>query len=326
MARYNSERATVDGAEVVRLFDTETKARISVVPSVGNIATELSIAGENYLWAPHQSPAALKKNASLAGVPFLAPWANRLDQDVYWANGKQYTLNRHLGNIRDDPNHKPIHGFLLFEPWEVSKVEANEESASVTSRLDFASQPRWMAQFPFAHRLEMTYRLQNGRLSVVTSVHNLCAEPIPLAIGFHPYFTLPNVPKKEWTAHLAARKHMTLSEALIPTGESTAVQQTDVALADRPLDDVFSDLIRRGDGYAVFAVKGGSKSLHAGYGPKYPVAVVYSPVGREFICFEPMTGLTNAFNLAHAGLYKELQSVPPGGTWTEEFWIEPKAS
>ena len=26
------------------------------------------------------------------------------------------------------------------------------------------------------------------------------------------------------------------------------------------------------------------------YGPKYPVAVVYSPNGRDFICFEPMTG------------------------------------
>jgi aldose 1-epimerase len=44
---------------------------------------------------------------------------------------------------------------------------------------------------------------------------------------------------------------------------------------------------------------------------------------RNFICFEPMAGITNAVNLAHRGVYKELQSVPPGGTWQESFWVRP---
>jgi aldose 1-epimerase len=49
--------------------------------------------------------------------------------------------------------------------------------------------------------------------------------------------------------------------------------------------------------------------------------VVYAPDGRDFICFEPMAALTNAFNLAHAGLYRELQSIPPGERWQESFRI-----
>jgi aldose 1-epimerase len=36
-----------------------------------------------------------------------------------------------------------------------------------------------------------------------------------------------------------------------------------------------------------------------------------------------MTALTNAFNLAHAGVYKDLPSIPPGGVWEESYWIEP---
>jgi len=36
-----------------------------------------------------------------------------------------------------------------------------------------------------------------------------------------------------------------------------------------------------------------------------------------------MTAITNAFNLAHAGLYKDLQSIASGATWTESFWIRP---
>ena len=44
---------------------------------------------------------------------------------------------------------------------------------------------------------------------------------------------------------------------------------------------------------------------------------------RNFICFEPMAGITDAMNLSQKGLYKELQSIPPGGTWRESFWIQP---
>jgi aldose 1-epimerase len=34
-----------------------------------------------------------------------------------------------------------------------------------------------------------------------------------------------------------------------------------------------------------------------------------------------MSAVTNAFNLAHDGKYGELQSVAPGGTWRESFWL-----
>ncbi len=34
-----------------------------------------------------------------------------------------------------------------------------------------------------------------------------------------------------------------------------------------------------------------------------------------------MPGITNAMNLAHSGVYKELQSIAPGGRWEESFWI-----
>ena len=49
-----------------------------------------------------------------------------------------------------------------------------------------------------------------------------------------------------------------------------------------------------------------------------------NPVNRgEFICLEPMAGITDALNLAQQGLYKELQSIPAGGVWQESFWVRP---
>ena len=37
-----------------------------------------------------------------------------------------------------------------------------------------------------------------------------------------------------------------------------------------------------------------------------------------------MVGITNALNLAHKGVYKELQSIPPAASWEESFWITTK--
>jgi aldose 1-epimerase len=64
------------------------------------------------------------------------------------------------------------------------------------------------------------------------------------------------------------------------------------------------------------------------FGPKYPVSIIWEPRsydGRpaEFICFEPMTGVTDAVNLHHEGKYPDLQTVAPAGTWSESFWIKP---
>jgi aldose 1-epimerase len=91
------------------------------------------------------------------------------------------------------------------------------------------------------------------------------------------------------------------------------------------LDDVFGGLVRDGSERATFSVEGAREKISVIYGPKYTVAVVYAPPGRQFICFEPMSAITDGFNLAHAGVYKELQNVPPGGQWRESFWIVPTA-
>lgn len=49
-----------------------------------------------------------------------------------------------------------------------------------------------------------------------------------------------------------------------------------------------------------------------------------APTAKGFIAFEPMVAITNALNLAHTGVYKDLQSIPPGGSWEESFWITTK--
>jgi aldose 1-epimerase len=177
-----------------------------------------------------------------------------------------------------------------------------------------------MAQFPFAHNIEMTYRLTDGVLEVETSIENLSTESMPVSLGYHPYFQLHDSARDEWKVRLPAREKVTLSPTLVPTGERVPNPYTgEVGLKGISLDDVFTSLPQP----AVFSVAGKQQLIEVEYGPKYLVAVVYAPPGRGFICFEPMTGITNAFNAAQRGQYPELQSVAPGATWRETFRIRP---
>jgi aldose 1-epimerase len=324
-ADYSARKSVVDGIEIVQLADTAHNTQVSIAPSIGNMAYEMIVGGKNILWSPYKSPGELKAKPTLSGVPFLGPWANRLDDLAYWANNKKYLLNPDLGNIRRDGNKNPIHGLLNFSTyWVLVTADADAQSAWSTSRLDFWKHPDLMAQFPFAHNVTLTYRLAGGSLQVETTIDNLSTDPMPVAIGFHPYFQVHDAPRNQWKVHLAARDHMVLNQALIPTGETKPVEFTDPQpLEGTQLDDVFTNLVREPDGRAQFWVEGEKQRITVSYGPRYPVAVVYAPPRGNYICFEPMAGPTDAFNLAHAGLYKELQSVPAGSQWRESFWITP---
>jgi aldose 1-epimerase len=321
--RYTAERLTRDGIEVVRLYDSGTQTEVLIAPSVGNNSYEMTVKGKRVFWSPVKGAGEFKAKRAFAGNPFLEPWANRLDQDAFFANGVKYLLNPELKNYSHDGNGKPIHGLLAYAPeWEVIRVRANANSAEVTSRFDFSRYPKYMAQFPFAHSIEMTYRLSGTELQVETAIENQSHEPMPLAIGFHPYFQVNDAPRDEWTVHIAAKDHVVLSNVLIPTGERKPVAGPDpVSLKGTQLDDVYTALVRNDSGRAEFWVKGKQEQVTVVYGSKYQVAVVYAPPGRDFICFEPMTGLTNAFNLHQAGLYPELQSIAPGATWKESYWV-----
>ncbi len=323
-AGYAAETKTIDGVDVVELHDAQSHTDVAVAISVGNMAYEFKVNGKNALWFPFASVGDFAKKPAFSGIPFLGPWANRIDASGYYANGKKYLLNPDLGNLQRGGDQLWIHGLLNYSKrWKVVEAVAGPDSAHVTSRLEFWKYPDLMAQFPFAHTIEMTYRLQKGRLAVETVIHNLSTDPMPLAIGFHPYFTLHDAPRDEWQVHLPVDEHLALDPKLVPTGERRKMDLPDpYPLQGHQLDDGFTGLRRDANGHSEFSVKGGKEQISVIYGPKYQVAVAYAPPGAKFICFEPMTAITNGFNLNHAGKYNELQSVAPGAEWRETFWIQ----
>ena len=329
-AQQTPYQAQQTGA-VVQLRDVRSQTTVSLLPSVGNVAFEMSVKGHNVLNFSGANANPEQFTGGLTGIPFMGPWANRLDEQAFYANGRKYAFDMQLGNVRGAI---PIHGFLTPSAqnpvrWQVVELKADASSAWVTSRLEFYKNPLWMKQFPFAHTMDMTYRLQDGVLQVATKINNMSVDPMPVAIGFHPYFQLTDSKRDEWTISVGAKTHWILTPVNVPTGETEPIEKVfpnpaAAVLKTYTLDDVFSDLVRDASGRATMTLKGKSQQLDVVLGENYRSVVVWAPTpNREFICFEPMAGITNSMNLAQKGLYKELQHVPAGGTWDASFWVKP---
>lgn len=312
--------------DVVQLQDSRADIVVPVVTSLSN-AYQMVVKSQKVIRETFADLDQFRARPGLNGVPLLAPFANRLDEQAFYANGRKYSFDMGLGNVRGAI---PIHGFLTgAKEWRLVEAKADTHAAWVTSTLDFYRNPQWMKQFPFAHTITMTYRLEDGALEVRTRIDNLSVEPMPVAIGFHPYFQLTDAPRDEWTVALDARVHWRLGPNLIPTGATQPIEQLfpnprAIALKDLALDDVFGELARDKDGRAVMSIRGKAQQLDVALGPNYRAMVVYSPKTSNFVALEPMVGITDSMNLAHKGLYKDLQSIPPGGHWQESFWIRPR--
>lgn len=386
---------------LVELRDAKADMYVPVVTTVGR-AWKIQVKGKDLVRTAGATPEAFEAAPGLNGMPPLYPFANRMDQTAFYANGQKYNFDTELGNVRGPI---PSTGFVGgYKGWKLVEAKADKDAAWVTVKLDFYRNPIFMKQWPFAHTVTVTYRVSNGTLEVRTRIDNLSEQPMPAVLGYHPIYELPEGTRDDWTVSIGAKTHWIEIPQRLPTGETQPIDnffEADhhaIALKNYALiDDVFTDLERDANGRATMKLMGGGKELIVTLGPKFktvlawstplpapggggarggggraggapggraggqggqapaptpsgpfpvdpaegvkiaPKAVVAaapaapaapgapaSPANKGFIAFEPMIAITNALNLAEKGVYKELQSIPPGGSWEESFWVTTK--
>ncbi len=329
LGNYRVSTQDIEGFATWRLTDLARDMNYCLVPGLGNFGCEFKFNGKDILVPVASLARYAEARRTGGGNPFLAPWANRIDRDHYFFLGKKYLLNDALENLRRDSLGLPLHGLLVFEPrWQVvASGASDEDGAFVTTHLDFYKYSDLMAQFPFAQTYEVTHRLKDGQLEVVTRVANVGLCPLPLMLAYHPYFC-PDGPREDWTLGIGARTHWILDERNVATGANEPLprflpQAQNFVLGTTALDDEFSDLERDARGQGRVWVKGRSQKIEVVYGEGFDFAVVYAPVEKNLICIEPQTGPTNVFNLQHEGKFSGLIVLEPGKTFTARYCIAP---
>lgn len=301
----------LEGHPALVLACEERLLELTIVPGAGMVGAALRQDGRDLLHRGDGLTGWIDRGATF-GIPLLHPWANRLERLSYEACGRHVLLDPERMPVTFDGGGLPIHGLLHASTrWEVVHTFADAGAAGVSARYDAASDPAVFAGFPFPHTLDLAITLRSDLLTFELTLTATGDVPVPASFGWHPYLSLPGVPRQEWEIRLPVVREGLLDARSIPTGQTRPAPFREGPLADRGFDDLFPLL----DSPAEFVLAAGDGALRVRFDEGYPCAQVYTPPGAPFICFEPMTAPTDA--LRRGGV--QLPLVQPGGSVTARW-------
>lgn len=272
--------------EAVTLTDPSSSVTATFVPVAGMIGTSLADGDVEFLGQRRGLNAYVSAGKTM-GIPILYPWANRLSASKYGINGAVVSLTAGTGGVRTDEHGVPIHGVLAAYPgWLVTARSEN----SLTAVLDYGGKPRLLASFPFPHVLTQQVTLQDRRLTIETTVMPTTAASVPLCFGYHPYLTIPGVPREEWLLTTPNMRHLPVDNWGIPTGASEEWTGSTEPLQTTVYDDGFDQVA---DG-SVFTLAGGDHRIDVRFEKGYSAAQLFAPPNDDVVGIEPMCAPTDA--------------------------------
>lgn len=225
----------------------------------------------------------------------LAPFNDRIPGGRYTFRGESHSLP-----VNDEEFGDAIHGFLYRRRMEV--VSKREGELHLVAR----TVPGEEAGYPFDLEISVSYRLEEDRFCLDLTGRNLGRSPLPLALGWHPYFQLPGLDRIDSAElKLPTERYVEVDRELLPTGELPPV-------ADSPYDFRERAPIGTGELDLAFLLnpRGGNPSVAELYGPDHRLFLrtagagflqLFIPPDRESVAIEPVTAATNAFNRPELG-------------------------
>ena len=314
-SQYSIEKKQVDDFEIYALKH-EGKAVAKVVPALGNNCFVYNVSYQNAWYDiidPPPDLSTLEKRPTAFGNPILFPFPNRIRDGKWEFEGKTYQFDK----SPDSPT--TIHGLLLNRPYTVdaSFIESTSNDfnqprgAILKCSLNSEEFPDVIRQYPFPFKIEITYALHDSVLSMYTTIVNTGETNMPMGYGIHPYFNVNisgTANAQDALIFVPANTYWELDDVLVPTGAVLDVKGTLDLRDGQPfgkikLDHVFTD-VQMVDGVSRCSIV----NKDTGYGmvmesdAHFRELVVYTPPGRDAICFEPYTCPTDAINLESKGI------------------------
>jgi len=305
MQKYSVTSEARRDVEIFTLREAE-RAHAEIAPSLGNNCFVFR-APEPVL--EHVTFDQFYERPTSYGIPVLFPFPNRIRDGEFSFGGERFKV---------DP---PRHGFVRDKAWKILDSGASEsEGAWLCCVLDannYAEQI--LRQFPFPFKLQVTYRLRDGRLEMETTARNTGERDMPLGFGIHPYF---HCDKAQSLIQVPASKRWELMDSL-PTGKLLDVERPyDLRrfqeLADLTLDDIYTGVIADADGLARCFLKNDASRMQTVVEfnvRQFPNIVIYTPPApRQAVCIEPNTCPTDAFNLHERGIESNVIALGAGAS------------
>ncbi len=268
---------------------------VEILPWCGAILNRWRVQLQNRSWEViegYDSPEDFASNCESKGFRSckLSPYVCRIPDNGLYRYQDQ-TL--HVGKF--DLAGASIHGLLYDMPFEIAYYEATDDLAMVALQHHYEGTD---AGYPFSYFMEVVYHLlPDNQLKLTTTVYNQHEGPIPIADGWHPYFSLGR-PIDELYFEMASDYMVAFDERLVPTGELKPEARFEFmsGLEDISLDNCF--LLRKPlIGPACSLVNTKDKiALYISPEDSYPYLQVYTPPHRKSIAIENLSAAPDAFN------------------------------
>jgi aldose 1-epimerase len=239
----------------------------------------------------------------------LVPWSSRIHEGRFAFGLRTVTLapNR-------PPERHAIHGLGFQTAWSV------EHLRPALAVLEHRHTPD---AWPWAYRAVQRITLTPADLELELALTNESDTPMPAGLGWHPYF--PRTPEATLTARVSG---LWLTDAeILPVVCVVPPPDRDpgrgLAVDRVALDNAFVGW----DGHAVIAWPERRARLRLAAPPPLRTLVVYTPPGQSFFCAEPVSHMTDAFNLAAAGQADTgMLTLAPGETVRVTLRLAPESA
>ena len=291
--RFTITHHTEQGWNEVRLTDTQRGTIASVIPSAGSLLNGFSVertgSRTNIIDGFRDADdwrARIEKGFQSAK---LSPFVCRLRDSIYQWQGETYCVEKF------SLNGSAIHGILYDASFETIEEKIQADHAEIELKYTYTGD---VIGYPFPYDCYIRYRLlSDDSLVVTTAIHNRSETPIPVADGWHPYFTLGG-PVDELTLQFHAKGQMEYDAGLLPTGRIIDNNEwsSPRRIGDKQIDDGF--LLDFGYAQPLCTLENPETGMSVSFHPEpsYPYLQIYIPPHRRSIAIENLSAAPDAFN------------------------------
>lgn len=259
---------------------------LSICPAAGGSITRYwqESDGRVFEWLRPASPDSIAARDPLGMGSFpLVPFSNRIRDGRFSFDGRDVALP-----LNFLPEKHTIHGQGWQSAWSVIDVE--EDTATIAH----AHAP---GAWPWRYSAEQTFTLGDAGLSLLMTVTNHGDTAMPAGLGPHPYFV--RTPSARISA--AVDRMWVSDDEVMPTELVAPAAGRDpnsgIVASAVAMDNTFTGWEHRVE----IAWPEWNARLVMEAPPPLNYLVVFTPPGEDFFCVEPVSNMTDAFNLAAAG-------------------------
>ena len=274
------------------------------------------------------------------GGAILLPYANRI-RGTLSPDGKSITANvagqtvtlpaNWSGNVPGAEKHS-IHGLMRRSKFEhvIQRNGPNDSAVNATLHAgDFDG--HWLSDTD----VEVETTLSHEAFEMTVTAKNVGTTPLPIGIGWHPYFLLPSGNREQVRLHLPSQLRAVMNnyDDSFTTGRRVPVKGTaydfsapgGVALGTQYLDDNYSNLEYGRDKTSVSeiidpAAKYGLRLTTLS--PHITSIQVYAPPKKNFVAIEPQFNLPDPYNKDWGNVDTGMVTLEPGQSTTWRVRLE----